>query len=236
MSERWLGSNQYCPACGCFPLKNYANNKPVADFFCGDCGEQFELKSQRGRIGRTVADGAYRTMIDRITSNTNPSFLFLSYDTNLFIKNLELVPKHFLSPQVIKARKPLAPHARRAGWEGCNILMEEIAPSGRIALILDGSPCRKSDVLQAWQNTIFLQKQKAIASKSWLLSVMRCVERLGRPTFSVEEVYAFEPELSANFPSNKHIRPKVRQQLQVLRDNGYLEFLGGGKYRRLTGA
>ena len=28
------------------------------------------------------------------------------------------------------------------------------------------------------------------------------------------------------------IRDKIRQQLQVLRDLGFLEFLGGGRYRR----
>jgi hypothetical protein len=27
------------------------------------------------------------------------------------------------------------------------------------------------------------------------------------------------------------VRPKIRQQLQVLRDMGFLEFLGGGRYR-----
>ena len=29
-----------------------------------------------------------------------------------------------------------------------------------------------------------------------------------------------------------HIRDKIRQQLQVLRDLGFLEFFGGGRYRR----
>ena len=31
--------------------------------------------------------------------------------------------------------------------------------------------------------------------------------------------------------TNRHVRPKIRQQLQVLRDLGLLDFLGGGSYR-----
>jgi hypothetical protein len=36
-----------------------------------------------------------------------------------------------------------------------------------------------------------------------------------------------EPHL----PDNKHVKEKMRQQLQVLRDNGFLEFLDRGRYR-----
>jgi type II restriction enzyme len=32
-------------------------------------------------------------------------------------------------------------------------------------------------------------------------------------------------------PDNRHVPDKIRQQLQVLRDLGFVEFLGGGRYR-----
>jgi type II restriction enzyme len=51
------------------------------------------------------------------------------------------------------------------------------------------------------------------------------------PTFTIEEMYRFEDELRTNYPSNRHIKEKMRQQLQVLRDKGYLEFVGRGSYR-----
>jgi type II restriction enzyme len=35
-------------------------------------------------------------------------------------------------------------------------------------------------------------------------------------------------------PLNRNIRPKIRQQLQVMRDHGVLEFLGQGRYRILA--
>jgi type II restriction enzyme len=58
-----------------------------------------------------------------------------------------------------------------------------------------------------------------------------CVDKLGSKEFSLDEMYRFENDLSKKHPDNRHIKEKIRQQLQILRDSGYLEFLGRGKYR-----
>ena len=44
--------------------------------------------------------------------------------------------------------------------------------------------------------------------KGWLVHVMRCIERLGKRQFSLDEVYGFESELSNAYPGNQHVRPK----------------------------
>jgi type II restriction enzyme len=54
---------------------------------------------------------------------------------------------------------------------------------------------------------------------------------LGKPEFSLSEVYLKENQLAALHPENHFVRDKIRQQLQVLRDLGLLEFLGAGEYR-----
>jgi type II restriction enzyme len=59
---------------------------------------------------------------------------------------------------------------------------------------------------------------------------MMCVDKLGRKDFTLDEVYTFENELSKKYPDNRHIKDKIRQQLQVLRDKGYLEFTSRGNY------
>ena len=46
MTEHWMGSQMYCPACG-DSIKSYENNRPVADFYCPGCKEEFELKSKK---------------------------------------------------------------------------------------------------------------------------------------------------------------------------------------------
>lgn len=38
--------------------------------------------------------------------------------------------------------------------------------------------------------------------------------------------------VASRYPNNRNVRPKLRQQLQRLRDLGIIEFLGGGNYRR----
>jgi type II restriction enzyme len=36
--------------------KRYENNKPVADFYCEKCLEDFELKSKKGKNGFNLKD------------------------------------------------------------------------------------------------------------------------------------------------------------------------------------
>ena len=60
------------------------------------------------------------------------------------------------------------------------------------------------------------------------LADRECVEAIGRESFTLADAYAFEARLAALYPGNNNVRPKIRQQLQVLRDRGRLEFLGQG--------
>lgn len=79
LTEDWVKRNLYCPICGKEILNNYESNRPVADFYCEDCKSDFELKSKestKGLLGNKIADGAYDTMINRITSMQNPNFSF----------------------------------------------------------------------------------------------------------------------------------------------------------------
>jgi len=45
LSESWVLKEIYCPSCG-ESIFEYKNNKPVADFYCTKCVEDFELKSK----------------------------------------------------------------------------------------------------------------------------------------------------------------------------------------------
>lgn len=230
-TERWVGDWVYCPNCGATKINQFAANRPVADFFCPSCAEEYELKSQKGVFGSKVLDGAYGTMLQRLASNNNPNLMLLNYNlAQLTVTNAFIVPKHFFVPAVIEERKPLAPTARRAGWIGCKILLDHIPASGKIFLVKNGQARSRDDVLAQWQRTLFLRQEKAEA-KGWLIEVMKCVESLGRDDFELDDVYRFERELSQIYPDNRHVRPKIRQQLQKLRDFGYLDFTSRGRYR-----
>lgn len=230
-TEQWAATELYCPGCGSRPLIGYENNRPVADLHCGVCAEEFELKSSKRSFGKKVVDGAYSAMSERLSSGSNPSLLLLAYDRNrLAVKNLIVVPKHFFTMGIIEKRKPLGPNARRAGWVGCNILYDRVPKAGRIPIVEDGHPLPQDEVISRWRRSLFLA-DKNEASRGWLVNVMRCVDALERQEFTTDDAYGFAGELQAIYPNNRHVKEKIRQQLQVLRDNGWLEFVSRGRYR-----
>lgn len=74
LTENWTGTHMYCPVCGWPTISKFPNNQAVADFYCPHCNNQFEQKSKNGAFGNKIADGAYGTFIQRISSNDNPDF------------------------------------------------------------------------------------------------------------------------------------------------------------------
>lgn len=195
------------------------------------CKEEYELKSQKGKFGASVADDAYKTKCERIAASNNPSLLLMNYDLkSLAVVNLFIVPKHFFVRDIIEPRKPLASTARRAGWVGSKILLDRVPQSGKIHIVQDGLIRPKELVLEEWQKTLFLRNE-SLEARGWLLEVMKCVEALGKPEFALDEVYAFEEHLRGLYPGNQNVRPKIRQRLQFLRDQGFIEFVSRGQYR-----
>lgn len=233
LTEDWAARNLYCPRCGNPILTHFENNRAVADFYCEHCRNEYELKSKQGSIGHKIADGAYETFIQRITGNHNPDFFVMIYQMeSLCVSDLWVIPRHFFTPAVVEKRKPLAQTARRAGWVGCNILFDEIPAQGRISVVQNGIPVRKEDVLEKVRISTYLATEN-LEARGWLFDVLNCVNRIRTATFSLNEVYRFDEALKARHPHNCNIRPKIRQQLQILRDRGVLEFLGRGQYRKL---
>ena len=88
----------------------------------------------------------------------------------------------------------------------------------------------KDIVLEEWQKTLFL-RDKSLEARGWLLDVLRCVESLGKREFTLDDVYAFDQHLGNLYPGNQNVRPKIRQQLQYLRDRGFVDFVARGRYR-----
>jgi len=232
LTESWVDSETYCPNCGRSKIDKYPNNQPVADFFCSNCKEDYELKSKQNSVGKKILDGAYRTKIERLQSSNNPNLFVLNYHLeNLSVLNFFVIPKHFFVPEIIEERKPLAVNAQRAGWIGSNIILQKIPQIGKIFLVRQQQIEPKEKVLAEWKKTLFLREEKEISARGWLLDVMRCVEKIGKREFALPDVYVFERELSVLHLGNKHIKDKIRQQLQVLRDKGYLEFTKRGNYQ-----
>lgn len=231
MTEYWVYNSVFCPNCGSI-LSNFENNKPVADFYCKKCSEEYELKSKNGTLGRKIVDGAYSTMIERLKSSNNPNFFFLTYDkSSLEISNFLTIPKYFFVPDIIERRKALNASARRAGWIGCNIAMNNIPEFGKIFYVQNGVTKSKNEILDNWSKTEFIKSTPDVEAKGWLLDVLVCIERIKKRDFLLDDVYDFEGQLKAKHPLNNNIKAKIRQQLQFLRDKKVIEFVGRGQYR-----
>lgn len=65
------------------------------------------------------------------------------------------------------------------------------------------------------------------------MEILKCLDRIEEKEFTLEKMYNFERDLKLLFPHNHHIKDKIRQQLQILRDKEIIEFLGRGRYRKL---
>jgi len=230
-TETWVRDQVFCPNCGHTKINPFRANTPVGDFFCMSCNEEYELKSQKTKFGNRIVDGAFRTMCERLAASNNPNLFLLNYDlAQRSVRNFFVVPKHFFVREIIQERKPLAVTARRAGWIGCNILLNQIPDSGKIFIVRDGNIQPKDLVLARWQQTLFL-RDESVEARGWLIEVMKCVELIGKMEFDLDDVYAFEGRLKSIYPNNMHVKQKIRQQLQVLRDRGFLDFVSRGHYR-----
>ncbi|MCD7923092.1 MAG: restriction endonuclease [Clostridiales bacterium] len=232
LTESWTAENMYCPVCGWSTINKFPNNRAVADFYCPNCRNEFEQKSKNGAFGAKIADGAYSTFIQRISSNDNPDFFMMSYSLEKkSVESMVFVPKYFFVPEMVEKRKPLSESAHRAGWVGCNILFEKIPVQGRIPVIENSAVIDKNDVL-----TRVKQAQKIrtsdISARGWLLDMLNCVNSIEENCFTLEMMYRFEGDLAEKHPNNHNVRAKIRQQLQQLRDRGIITFLGAGHYRK----
>lgn len=232
MSEKWVTENMYCPYCGNLRLSKISNNRPVADFICKRCNEIFELKSKHGKIGKKIADGAYSTMIDRITDMTNPELLVLQYSAQYVVTDLMLIPKFFFVPDIIEKRNPLSPVAKRSGWTGCNIIYNKIPEQGKIFIVSNGETADKNEIVDSYNRTKRLQVSN-IESRGWLMDILNCVNKIKNDDFCLSDIYEFADLLQYKYPRNNNVKAKIRQQLQILRNMGFIDFLGNGHYKKV---
>jgi type II restriction enzyme len=222
ITEAWGEQNLYCPNCSSSNLSRLSNNTKAFDYQCPGCSLDYQLKGQQSRIGDRINDGAYRAMMDAIRQDATPNFFFMQYElADWSVKNLLLVPSFAFPESAIIKRKPLSPTARRAGWVGCNIALNRIPLDARIAVVSQGAVIPASEVRAQYRHVKPLKELKA-KERGWTLDVLNAVRRLGKVQFGTAEMYAFARELEELHPDNRHVRDKIRQQLQVLRDRGFL--------------
>jgi type II restriction enzyme len=230
-TESWGATNFFCPACKSPRLRPLAHGTAAIDYFCPSCDSTFQLKSQCKPLGSKITDAAYSEMKRAILEDRTPNLYVLHYDLAAWsVRTLILVPRFAFTLSAVECRKPLAPTARRAGWVGCNIVLDKIPVNARIPIIQEGNVRPSQAVRDDYERLRPLEKLQ-VEKRGWTLDVLQVVQSLNRKEFSLQDVYAHADALAKLHPANRHVRDKIRQQLQVLRGLDLLEFLGRGEYR-----
>ncbi len=230
VTQAWVKRELPCLSCSSQPLIPTAENTKSRDFVCSMCDEPYELKSKSGRFTRWVANGEYDTMVDTIRSGRTPNLLLLEYDAvGLYVNNLQAIHRTLLSPLAVVPREPLSGAAQRAGWRGCDLDLNVVPESGRIPIVWNRSTVPWATVVAAWSQFDFMDRVRP-ESKGWLRDVLACVQKLPFGSFTLADMYRFESDLQGLHIANQNVRPKIRQQLQVLVAHGILRRERPGVY------
>ena len=137
----------------------------------------------------------------------------------------DLLPVIISDDQMDKARDEMS----EPQHEIIERFIEDYSLSDYDAYLVTATPARaelfESSLNFLIQVTNGNQQREQIKEGSWLAEVLKCIQKLGTKKFNLNQVYQYENELSKIFPNNKHIKAKIRQQLQILREKGLIEFI-----------
>ena len=61
---------------------------------------------------------------------------------------------------------------------------------------------------------------------------MNCINKISDNDFYLKDIYKHIEYLKHRHNKNNNIEAKIRQQLQILRNNGFIEFMGNGHYKK----
>jgi type II restriction enzyme len=130
--ETWASFNLYCLDCESDALDRLPNNTPVADFKCYVCDRSYQLKAQDGRFGVRIPGVAINPRFDYIRRGEMPEHILVEFDKQLnTVVFVDAIPGRLIPEDRVVPQKPLSQTARRAGWQGCSIVISALGADGR---------------------------------------------------------------------------------------------------------
>lgn len=233
ITEAWFAAEGYCLHCDSNELEQTTPGTIARDFICIRCNQPYELKAASKTHTSVVQDGGFNAMMRRIQAEEAPALMLMNYSPEWRVRKLVAIHPVFLTPTVVrKRRKPhIRPGTGQQYWM-CDLNLNVIPADGKIVLV-DGIARPQRDVRKEFRESMRFA-EIPLDKRGWTALVLAFVRKIGKEEFSLTDVYAHEERMHAVYPENSHVRDKIRQQLQVLRDLGYIEFLTKrGEYRML---
>jgi type II restriction enzyme len=233
VTEAWGADNFYCPNCSSPKLDWLKPGTKANDYHCpnASCGFWYQLKSKKSRIGNTIQGGAFSAVMEAMQNDRSPNYFLLHYNLATWsVCNLLLIPYFALSPSAIIQRNPTTPKGRSGPWFGCNITLKHVPLEARIAVVTETKITPEKEVREKFKKVKPL-KELSVKERGWTLDLLNGVRSLGKKEFTNTDAYTLAGQLEKLHPDNRHVRDKIRQQLQVLRDAKLLIHVSSGVWR-----
>jgi type II restriction enzyme len=125
--ETWAEFNLFCLACESDSLVRLGPNTPVADFECANYAARYQVKGKDGRFGSVIPGAGYGPMIAAVRAAVCPDYVLIEYDRRFatVVFGMAIRGSSITEDRVI-ARAPLKSTAKRAGWIGCNVRIDDL--------------------------------------------------------------------------------------------------------------
>ncbi len=133
--EYYVKDNISCVRCNSNNLDKCKVNEKSKDIICKNCNQKYQIKAKNAtqktanniknkNVFKTVG-GEYLTTLNSI--NEHIDYLIILYEKQSYkIINILYIKNEDINSTCIIPRKPLSETARRAGWQGCVILFNNI--------------------------------------------------------------------------------------------------------------
>lgn len=129
--EEYIKNNIKCVRCKNANFEKCKTNEKSKDLVCLECNQKYQIKAKcatQKQINNIISKnqfktigGEYSTTINNIDENID--YIIIMYEkTSYEIKNILYVKNEYINYECIIPRNPLSSNAKRAGWQGCNII------------------------------------------------------------------------------------------------------------------
>ena len=133
--EYYIKSNIKCVRCNDNNFEKCKTNEQSKDLICISCNQKFQVKAKsatqkqfnniKNKNKFKTIGGEYSTTLKNI--NQQIDYFIILYEKQSYkIINILYIKNESINSDCIIPRKPLSITAKRSGWQGCNILFDNL--------------------------------------------------------------------------------------------------------------
>jgi len=130
LGEKLVAKRIDCPGCKNTgkSLRTLPTNFKCADVICDFCGYLAQIKTttvkDNTKLPKRVLGAAWGPQLERMNAGIFFPLFIVLVEAESRKKSVWYLPKDFQTREMFEPRKPLSATAKRAGWQGYNINLE----------------------------------------------------------------------------------------------------------------